>query len=252
MSGFAADWLAMREPYDRDCRDVSLLSALAEWAADRSSLRVVDLGAGTGSAARALSAYLPERTEWTLVEHDLDLIAAGEALRRPGSRISYRHGDLSGDLASLIGGQVDLITASALIDLVSAAWLDRLAAHIRSCRCAVWIGLTYSGVLAFEPALPGDTDVIRAFNRDMVRDKGFGAALGGDAHKLLADWLEGHGRVFAGHSPWLLKADDDAPIIHALIDGIAHAAKASRSWLSQRHAMTIAMQVGHRDLLFLP
>ena len=42
---FAADWLDLREPYDRGARSGDLLERLAAWRAGRESLRVVDLGA---------------------------------------------------------------------------------------------------------------------------------------------------------------------------------------------------------------
>ena len=252
MTGFAADWLALREPYDRAACDGSLLGSLFAWAFERTSLRAVDLGSGTGSAVRTLGRYLPQRTEWILLEDDPVLIAAGEKLFRPSERVRYRRADLNGDLAEVIGDDVDLVTASALIDLVSTDWLDRLVAHLRDRGCAAWIGLTYTGGLAFEPTILEDLEVVRAFDRDMTRDKGFGTALGAAAQQELITRLVEYGRVTTGASPWQLTAENDAPIIAALIDGIADVAKASGSWRRQRHASTERMRVGHADLLFLP
>ncbi|WP_027133554.1 class I SAM-dependent methyltransferase [Geminicoccus roseus] len=251
MTGFAADWLNLREPYDSRARDPELLARLAEWAQGRRGLRAVDLGAGTGSAFRALDRHLPDDTLWTLVEHDPVLIATGQALMPPGGRVRYRQADLSCELDQVLTEDVDLLTASALIDLVSDPWLDGLAERVLDCRCAVWIGLTYDSDLSFEPSLPEDSRVRQAFDRDMTRDKGFGRALGGGAHEALMARLQGRGRLCSGRSPWLLGAED-GPIIHALIDGIADAAHASTSWRGQRHATTTGMRVGHSDLLFLP
>jgi SAM-dependent methyltransferase len=251
MTGFAVDWLRLREPYDRAARAPELLAGLADWARGRTGLHVVDLGAGTGSARRALAGHLPADAAWTLVENDPALIAAGQAAFGDDARVGYRQADLDQDLDAIFAGQVDLVTASALIDLVSEPWLDRLVAHVLRRRCAVWIGLTYDGDLAFEPELPEDAEVAAAFDRDMTRDKGFGKALGPAAHDALASRLEGHGRLFTGSSPWRL-GPQDRPIIDALIDGIGDAAAAPGSWRRQRHAVTTALRVGHRDLLFLP
>ena len=251
MTGFAAGWLELREPHDAAARAPELLQALAAWSAGRSGLRVVDLGAGTGSAWRALSPFLPDDARWTLVEHDPALVAAGTARLPVDGRIAYRQLDLAGDLETVVGEGVDLVTASALIDLVSAAWLDRLAGLLRRHRCAAWIGLTVDGDLAFAPPLEGDAQVLAAFSADMRRDKGFGPALGADAHTALAKRLEGHGQVLSASSPWRL-GQTDGPMLHAMIDGIADAAAAPRSWRERRHLSTTGLRVGHRDLLFLP
>ena len=254
MTGFAADWLALREPYDAAARDRALLKALAEWAQDRPRLQVVDLGAGTGSARRALAGMLPADAGWTLIEHDPLLVAAGEKIHPSDRRVRYRQVDLNADLDAAFVGPADLMTASALIDLVSPTWLDRLATRLTQCRCAAWIGLTYDGDLRFEPPLPDDPAIAAAFDRDMLRDKGFGAALGPQADDALAERLQGHGTLLRGSSPWVLGTNDRA-IIDALIDGIADAASTAptvASWRSARHAHTTGMRVGHRDLLFLP
>lgn len=253
MTGFAADWLRLREPYDLRSRDPHLLGELAAWAGGRAGLHAVDLGAGTGSACRALSRHLPRTTGWTLIENDPLLIAAGTASFGQDARISYREADLNRDLDAVFALPADLVTASALIDLVSASWLDRLAARILAGGCAAWIGLTYDGELDFAPPLAGDEDIRLAFNRDMTRDKGFGPALGAAAHEALASRLAGagHGRLVQGNSPWLL-GQEDAALTGALLAGIGAAADAPASWRRQRGAVTTGMRIGHRDLLFLP
>ena len=77
MTGFSADWLALREPIDHRSRHPGLLARLADAIGARESLRVVDLGAGTGSNLRALAPHLPPpRQTWRLVDHDPALIAA--------------------------------------------------------------------------------------------------------------------------------------------------------------------------------
>ena len=43
MSGFSTSWLSLREPYDKRARNADVLDAVAVWAADRSSISVVDL-----------------------------------------------------------------------------------------------------------------------------------------------------------------------------------------------------------------
>ena len=133
MSGtFATGWLDLREPCDARSRSVRLAGRLAGWCAGRGRVRIVDLGAGTGSNLRWTAPRLDVEQDWTLVEHDPALIAAGET-RLAGSSVAwaYRRLDLAADIESLAGEAFDLITASALIDLASAAWLG----------LAVWLAL---------------------------------------------------------------------------------------------------------------
>ena len=51
MSGFSADWLALREPYDLRARNPAVLDAVVTWCKDMFAIRVVDLGCGTGLVA---------------------------------------------------------------------------------------------------------------------------------------------------------------------------------------------------------
>jgi ubiquinone/menaquinone biosynthesis C-methylase UbiE len=75
MSGFSAEWLARCEPYDRRARNSDVLAAVAERFASYPSVTVVDLACGTGATLRAVSAALPHRQSWRLVDNDLSLLA---------------------------------------------------------------------------------------------------------------------------------------------------------------------------------
>src|SRR5688572_23759953 len=74
MSGFSADWLALREPADHRARDAGLLRALADWAEQRGDLTVLDLGCGAGSNARAMIPHLRGTQHWRLVDYDRALL----------------------------------------------------------------------------------------------------------------------------------------------------------------------------------
>ena len=50
MSGFFADWLMLREPYDLRARNPMVLDAVADSLDPLSSVQVVDLACGTASA----------------------------------------------------------------------------------------------------------------------------------------------------------------------------------------------------------
>jgi len=253
---FGADWLALREPYDARSIAPDLVRRLAAWATARQGLRVVDLGAGAGATLRRLGPILGEAQQWTLAELDSELVTAGQVRLGAGlPPAAYWRLDLARDLEALGGRPVDLITASALLDLVSAEWLDRLAGLRTRLGCALYVALTYNGRIEWEPADPFDGLALNAVNRHQRGDKGFGPALGPDAAPMLARMLGRGAEV--GRSNWRLGPDDQA-IQWALIKGYAGVTDdpALRAWAKRRVAHLLArrstLTVGHLDLLYLP
>ena len=82
MSGFSADWLTLREPYDLNARNPTVIDAVAAALEPLSSVQIVDLACGTGSTIRALSPLLPARQNWKLIDNDLGLLARAAATPR--------------------------------------------------------------------------------------------------------------------------------------------------------------------------
>jgi hypothetical protein len=260
--GFSADWLALREPYDAAACSEALVGRLAAWAGGRERLRILDLGAGTGAQLRRLAPCLGPGQDWTLVELDPALIAAGTAdLAAVTVPWRYRRLDLARELEVLAAEPVDLIAASALLDLVAEPWLDRLLALRQATGAALYLALGYDGRIAWEPALPDDTTATDLVNRHQRTDKGFGPALGPEAapmlHRLLPDAL-------VATSDWCLGADDRA-MQTALLEGYVEAGLAMAApaggpavvaWGERRRRLIAEgcsrLWVGHLDLLFLP
>lgn len=267
MSGFSADWLALREPHDAAARAGALEAELARWAEGRGEpLRIVDLGAGTGANPRHLAPRLPGAQCWTLVELDPALIAAGEPRlpRTAGIEAAYRRADLRLELEAVLEGPFDLVTCSALLDLVSADWLARLVRIVQAHDLALLAVLTYDGRVVLEPVHPLDGEVIALVDRHQRTDKGFGPALGPEAAFALATSLEAAGeRPRVALSDWTAGPDDRA-FQAALVEGWAEAAtaiaperaSAVASWRQERLQLIAAgrslCRVGHRDLLRLP
>ena len=246
MSGFSADWLALREAADGRARDAGLRGAFL--AALPASPRVLDLGSGTGSTARALA--VPDM-RWTFVDRDRALLA--EASRRhPAARIV--EADLARDLDAVLAQPADAITASALFDLVSPDWIERFAAGAGG--RVVHAALTYDGLEDWQPPHPADGAVARAFDAHQRRDKGFGPAAGPLGTSLLARALEERGYdVTLAPSPWRLERGRDAALMEALAEGTAGAAieagcdsTTARDWLAARRTAD-RCTIGHLDLL---
>jgi hypothetical protein len=154
--GFAADWLALREPADHASRNREVQAAfLAHMTELTGEAVIVDMGAGTGSTARALAPAIAKanpglRQSWVLVDADSLLIDRARQeladLIRQGIGIDYEQADLS-DRSALDGymARADVVTGSALIDLVSAEWLGWAAQSAAEHRTALLFALNYSG-----------------------------------------------------------------------------------------------------------
>lgn len=244
---FDAGWLDLRAPADAAARDPALLAAARDWLAASASPVALDLGAGTGVTARAIAA---PGVRWRLIDNDPALLEIA-ASRTPGAET------LVADLADLGGlplSGVRLVTASALLDLAGARWLDALVRELAASGTAIYAALSYDGVLRWRPASPDDAAVTRAFNRHQRTDKGLGGtALGPSAVPYFAAALARRGfRVRLASSPWRL---GPGPLLDALMDGVAEAATEAgapaAAW-RQARAATTGASVGHLDLLALP
>src|SRR5437764_454874 len=149
---FSSAWLTLREPYDRRARNAAVRDAVAAWAAERRSVAVVDLACGLGSTLRAISDRLPNRQSWRLVDNDLSLLARAGALAKPPDlTVTPVPVDLARDLEAALDGPVELVTTSALLDLVSHDWLERLVTEIAARRLTIYAALSYDGLATLEP-----------------------------------------------------------------------------------------------------
>lgn len=262
MSDFTTDWLALREPADRASRDLELTRRLGAWASGHRVLDIVDLGSGTGANMRYLAPQLPPSQRWRLIEHDPGLIEAGS--QDLSINAVYERRDLVGELDLVFTPRPTIVTASALIDLVSPAWLGRLARRTVAAEAACLIVLTISGQVDLEPADEFDPEMLNLVSRHQRTDKGFGVAAGGQAATILGELFAGHGyRVEMTASDWHLGADLRG-LQQRLVEGYAGAALAVAPdragaitlWLERRGALIargrLRCVVAHTDLLALP
>jgi hypothetical protein len=262
---FSAGWLKLREPYDRRARNPAVLDAVAAWAAQRESVAVVDLACGLGSTVRAVTERLPRRQSWRLVDNDLSLLArAGDRARPPDLTITTVPVDLARDLEAALDGPVELVTTSALLDLVSHDWLDRLVTEAAARRLPVYAALSYDGLATLDPVDPLDSAVIDGVNQHQQSDKGFGPALGPEAAAAAPSRFEAVGyAVTQGPSDWVF-GPKDAEIQTEVLTGWAVAAREMGApsiseiigWLARRRdhiaAGRSSMRVGHVDLFSQP
>jgi SAM-dependent methyltransferase len=265
MSGFSAEWLALREPYDLAARSTTVLDAVATAFTEQGAISVVDLACGTGATLRAVGPHLPPRQTWRLVDNDLSLLAKASALGRPPQvTVIAKPVDLARDLELALDGPLDLVTTSALLDLVSAQWLDRLVVEAAARRLPVYAALSYDGRTIIEPAGVLDRELLAGFDAHQRTDKGFGPALGPAAAACAIERFEHVGySVVEGRSDWIFGPDDRA-MQDALFAGWAEVAALTtrlssgeiNGWLAQRRADLAAgrshLRVGHVDIFARP
>lgn len=251
---FSANWLALREPADLAARDDALARALADWAnALPHDPLIVDLGCGTGASFRALSPLIP-RARWRLVDHDPALLAIAHA-RTNAETLQI---DLAAAPEAALEG-ADIVTASALFDLASQAWIDRVVGAMPA-GAAMLAALSYDGVETWDPPHPAEAAGLAAFHAHQAGEKGFGASLGPLGGAALAAALARSGlAVRTAASPWRLTCATHADLIEALADGATEAARAAgalppETWAEWRDARRGAARVtvGHLDVLGLP
>jgi hypothetical protein len=306
-AAFSGDWLALREPFDAQAR--------ATTPVERCSTGItglIDLGCGTGANLRHLAPRLGGHQHWRLIDHDPLLLAqvaprlqhwarrrgwrftdsgASAAMTVSGdgfdAQITLLRLDLAADPARISLAGVQCVTTSALLDLVSADWLQRLVDHCARHRAAVHWALSYDGRITWSPADPLDEAVAAALNRHQLGDKGFGGALGPAAAAFAQRSLQAAGYAVRGHdSPWMITVgtevglpgasaaadpganageDADAGALQAaLIDGWAAAASETDgtrrddfvAWAARRRRLlsegATVLRVGHRDLIAAP
>ncbi|MFE7775393.1 methyltransferase domain-containing protein [Streptomyces sp. NPDC057445] len=203
---FAPEWLALREGADAAARAPELLDPLRRHLTERSnaaapdrapdaaqpadrrdgSLVIRDLGCGTGSMGRWLAPRLNGPQHWILHDHDPDLLELAAA-RMPrtaadGSPVTVttERGDIARLTADVLSG-TSLVTASALLDLLTREELAALAAACAGAGCPALLALSVVGRVELAPADPLDDEVAEAFNAHQRRVDHDRLLLGPDA-----------------------------------------------------------------------
>jgi len=290
MSGFDADWLAQREPFDLAARSRLLEQAFAaELVRNRphAAIRLADLGGGTAANFRALAPQLGGDQQWLLLDHDEQLLADAPAriarwarargweARVAGQRcevltgaarweLSTRQIDLARSLESLEPGAFDGIVTTAFLDLVSLGWLERFARWLVGSGKPLLATLTVDGVRRWHPEAIDDDLIERAFLLHQGGDKGFGDSVGPGAAAALAQCLETlRCPVRLERSDWQIGAAEPAMLARMADEAVEVARQVApdaqariAGWRMTRTAQIDAAQasllIGHIDLLAVP
>jgi hypothetical protein len=266
-------WLAVRETADRTARSAELTRSVVNTLPRDRTIRILDLAAGTGSNMRYLWGHLNGPQDWLLVDVDAELLAEAtvwsKAAQRtvPRTTLDYlRIETRVMNLGTLNQPEIfmsrDLVTASALLDLTSEAWIAEVARQCRAVGAVALFALTYDGRSSCAPADPDDEMVRELMNRHQKNnDKGFGRAAGPDATNAAERAFTAQGyKARRAPSDWVLQSDA-RELQQQLFAGWAQAAtemapdqaEQIQAWLSRRLIMldagTSVVTVGHQDLI---
>ncbi|MFI1394291.1 methyltransferase domain-containing protein [Streptomyces sp. NPDC020681] len=289
---YAPEWLALREGADAAARSRELLAplrqqlAVAAKPADQPerdvALVIRDLGCGTGSMGRWLAPRLNGPQHWILHDHDPDLLELAAA-RMPrtaadGSRVTVtvERGDVAHLDADGLRG-TSLVTASALLDLLTRDELDALAAACAAAECPALLALSVVGRVDLTPDDPLDAEMAEAFNSHQRREDRGRRLLGPDAVAAASAAFARHGMTVRAHnSPWRLgpgsaggqgrpgSGDDGSALMGEWLRGWVDAAVEQSPELAPRadayvrrrlaacEAGELRIVVHHSDVLALP
>jgi hypothetical protein len=257
------EWLLLREPADAAARSPELADRLGRHLATAGRLVIHDLGGGSGAMGRWLAPRLPGPQHWVVHDRDADLLklavagAPGPAADGVAVTVETRRSDITRLAPEDVAG-ASLVTASALLDLLTA---DGLARMLVACAgCPMLLALTVVGRVTLTPEEPLDDLMGAPFNAHQRR----GRTLGPDAVAAAIDELRGAGaevlvrpspwRLDAAHADlaaewfggWVAAACDQEPAL------VAEAGAYRDRRLAQAAAGELAVTVDHADLLVLP
>lgn len=262
-------WLALREPADTAARALDLVDLLRRELPSRGPLLIHDLGCGSGAMGRWLAPLLPGPQHWIAHDRDTDLLAAatanlpGPAADGAAVTMEGRSSDVT-RLHPVALADATLITASALLDMLTEEELFRFLAACAGAGCPALLTLSVVGRVTLTPPDPMDGRVAGAFNAHQCRSTERGRLLGPDAPALAADELARLGAaVHVRPSPWRLgnsyaelAAEWFAGWVAAAFEQEPDLARESGDYAARRLAQARAggldVTVEHADLLILP
>jgi hypothetical protein len=269
----APDWLALREGADAAARAPELVELvrghLAAAVRPGAPAVIRDLGCGTGSMGRWLAARLSGPQTWILHDRDAGLLASAATsmpgLAADGALVSSRsqEGDVTDLGPSDVSGTA-LVTGSAVLDLLTAEEVDRLAATCTEAGAAALLTLSVTGRVEFEPSDPLDHAFAGAFNAHQRRRTGERWLLGPDAGAVAVGAFVRRGAVVESRpSPWRLGAERIDLAEEWLRAWIAAACaqqpdleREAGAYLGSKldacRAGQLRLEVGHVDVLALP
>ncbi len=265
----SSSWLDLRERADAAARARELVGHLRRRLPNGGPQVIHDLACGSGAMGRWLAPLLPGPQRWILHDRDAELLALaaadvpGPAADGATVAVETRLSDITQLGREDLAGAT-LITASALLDLLTEEELVALIDACAAAGCPVLFALSVTGRVDLVPADRLDSRVAAAFDAHQRRPTPRGRLLGPDAvEAAVAGFRRLGAEVVVGPSPWRLGAAESDLAAEWFTGWVGAACEQEpalaadvelyrRCRLREAEAGTLAVTVGHVDLLALP
>lgn len=226
-----AEWLELRIPYDAKGRNSIVEASCQQYLKKRQSLKIVDLGSGTGANCRYYLSKISQEQEWFLVEQNQELLEiafdklivwAQEngyesqwqnsilVLKNQVYKITIHRivGSIL-DLENLIDlNTFDLAVANAVFDLFSEKQFQTLLECLKKYHLPLLATFNYTGT-NFIPQTEDDSYFIKYYHQHMQRPQYFGRGMGPDCGSSMWEAMKRIGmNVLQGESPWEISSSD--------------------------------------------
>jgi hypothetical protein len=213
---------------------------------------------------RWLTPLLPGPQHWVAHDRDADLLAFALANPPNGAAVTVeaRTTDL-GQLRPRELAGASLITASALLDILTKDEISTLAGVCSGAGCPILVTLSVIGQVEITPAEPVDRLVAAAFDAHQRRTTEWGRLLGPDAVSFAVEKFGRLGReVLVRPSPWRLGPAQADVVAEWFAGWVAAACEQDPALTAQRDQYTrhrlaqlaagqLEVTVAHADLLVL-
>jgi SAM-dependent methyltransferase len=226
-----AEWLELRIPYDAKGRNSIVEASCQQYLKECKSLKIVDLGAGTGANCRYYLSKTAQDQEWFLVEQNQELLEiafdriivwAQEnkyesqlqnsilILKNRAYKITIHRivGSIL-DLENLIDlNTFDLAVANAVFDLFSEKQFQTLLECLKKYQLPLLATINYTGT-HFIPQTEDDFYFVNYYHQHMQRPQYFGRGMGPDCGSFIGEAMKRIGmEVLQGESPWEISSSD--------------------------------------------
>ena len=285
-TNFSIQWLEDRFPFDIAARNKTVENACLHYCQNKETLRIVDIGSGTGSNGLYFFEKFPQTQEWTFIELNKELLEAAFAriktwadekgypssrdglamqLELPGREVQIKGLNTSFlELQKVIDlHQVDLVTAGAVFDLLTQEMFQSITDQLIFHQVGLLATLNFTDQ-RFQPSLSGDEQYIRLYKEHMLRPQAFGQSMGPDCYEQMTRYYEKSELDWVGgKSEWEIGPGDTTMHVHVLNfmensvpEMLTDELDDFGEWIAKKkqlvHAQQLSTYVSHYDIFVKP